>query len=194
METVKLKELAVAGISRGLSGKAPQQAEAELVEIINIKDLANGRIDIKSLEKKELSGVKDLSKVITRDGDILVAVKGSSFKTAIVDSSSKNRVFSSNIISLRVNEIIRPEIIVAYLNSPEGQHELNSIAKGSSIPSISISDLLELTIPMPSENIQISLAEYLNSVDHYLAALSKEEELVKRIKGHLISSLLGGIA
>lgn len=188
----KLKELVMASeISRGLSGKAPHQVEAELKETVNIKDFVDGRVDTRNLEKKALSDVKDLSKVTTREGDVLVAVKGSSFKTAIVDTNSKGRVFSSNIISLRLNEKIQPEILVAYLNSIEGQHDLDSIAKGTSIPSISTNDLLELTIPVPSEKVQISLKKYLNSVDNYLATLHKEEELVKKIKDHLVFSFLG---
>lgn len=195
MDKLKIKELVeVSDISRGLSVKTPHKAEAELVETINIKDLVDGRIDIRNLEKKELSGIKDLSKVLTREGDILVAVKGSSFKTAIIDADSKGRIFSSNLISLRLNEKIQPKILVAYLNSLEGQHELNSIAKGTSIPSISISDLLELKVPAPSLNTQSSLKEYLDSVDSYLSMLHKEEELIRKIKGHLVSSFLGGIA
>lgn len=194
MQKRKLKELVIGGeVSRGLSGKIPHQAKAELAEIITIKDLVNGRIDTRNLEKKELVGIKDFSKVITREGDVLVAVKGSSLKTAIIDADSRGRVFSSNIISLRLIEGIQPEILVAYLNSPEGQQELNSIAKGTGIPSVNTHDLLELEIPIPPLNIQNALIEYINSVDHYLEALSKEEELIRKIKGHFVSSLLGGI-
>lgn len=194
MDKLKIKELVEdSNISRGLSGKTPHKAEAELVETINIKDLVDGRIDVRNLEKKELSGIKDLSKVLTREGDVLVAVKGSSFKTAIIGADSKGRIFSSNLISLHLNERIQPEVLVAYLNSSEGQYELNSIAKGTSIPSISINDLLELTVPVPSLNIQISLKEYLDSVDSYLAMLRKEEDLVRKIKGHFVFSFLGGI-
>lgn len=192
MQKRKLKELVAGEISRGLSGKVPHQAKAELAEIITIKDLVNGRIDTRNLEKKELAD-KDLSKVITREGDVLVAIKGSSLKTAIIDADSKGRAFSSNIISLRLNEEVQPEILVAYLNSPKGQQELDSIAKGTGIPSIKTHDLMELEIPIPPLNIQNALKEYINSVDHYLEALSKEEELIRKIKGHLVSSLLGGI-
>lgn len=194
MSQHKLKDLVVAdGISRGFFGKAPRQAEADSVEIINIKDLVDGRIDTRNLEKKELSGVKNLLKFMAREGDVLVAVKGSSFKTALVDENSKDRVFSSNIISLHPNGKIKPEILVAYLNSPDGQHELYSISRGAAIPSISINDLLELKIPVPTESIQISLREYLDSVDTYLAILHKEEELIRKIKDNLIYSSLGGM-
>lgn len=195
MTILKLKDTVVVDeISRGIFGKAPQDTEARVIENINIKDMVDGRVDIRNLERREISDTKDLSKHLTREGDVLVAVKGSSFKIAVIDTDSKNRVFSSNIISLRLNGKIQPEILVAYLNSVEGQYELNSIGKGTCIPSISVNDLLELTIPVPSENIQISLKDYLNSVDNYLEKLRKEEELVRKIKDHFVSSFFEGIA
>jgi restriction endonuclease S subunit len=202
LERRKLKELVInRKVSRGFLGKAPHGSEAklaeniELAENISIKDMVDGRVDTRNLEKREIVGVKDLLKFTTREGDVLLAVKGSSFKTSLVDADSKDRIFSPNIISLRINEkMLLPEIVVAYLNSPEGKHEIDSIARGVCTTSISTNNLLELEIPVPPLKTQIALKEYLNSVDRYLEALHQEEKLINKIKDHVISSLMGVVA
>lgn len=193
MDRMKFKDLVDGEVSRGLSGKTTNEGKS--VPFINIKDLDNGRVDTKNLEKKELPVVKNISRFMAHEGDVLFTVKGPSFKSALVDADSKGRVISSNIISFRVNEeILLPEIVVAYLNSPEGKLELDSIARGIATSSISINNFLELTIPVPSIETQVALKEYLNSVNRYLETLHQEEELVKKIKEYIISSLLGDIA
>lgn len=195
MEKIKLKDLVMAGkISRGFLGKASSQEEGVHMPIIGIKDLVDGRIDTRYLEKREIPIGHGLPRSVTCKEDILFAAKGPSFNSALVDANSKGHIFSSNIIQFRVNEKILPDIIVAYLNSPEGKVEIDSFARGASLPSISVNKLLELEIPVPPLNTQIALKEYINSLDRYLEALHEEEELIKKIKNHVLSSIFGGTA
>lgn len=190
MQTRKLRELLVTDIIRGITAKPRQDGDEDLKEMINIRNLVDGKVSPISLEKRDVSGVKDISRILTLEGDVIIAVKGSSFKAALIDSSSQNRIISSNLIALRLNKTIKPEILVAYLNSQEGQHQLNDRSKGATIPVINPNELLEIDIPVPSEDTQSVLNEYLISTDRYLTILRKEQDLVRQMKDYLISSCL----
>ncbi len=187
----KLRELMATDIIRGISLKpSDDEGDEDLTEIINIRNLIEGRVLTTSLEKRDVSGIKDISRILTIEGDVIIAVKGSTFKAATIDSSSRNRIISSNLVALRLNNMIKPEILVAYLNSQEGQHQLNLRSKGATIPAINPNDLLEIEIPIPSDKTQYLLKEYLISTDRYLGYLKKEEDLVKQMKNYMISSFL----
>jgi len=190
MQHVKLKDLVVEMI-RGIFARSPESDDVPTIEMINIKDLKDGKIDIRSLEKRDCTSVKDFSRASVKRGDLIIAIKGSSFKTAVIGDDSDNRVISSNLIALRLNKTILPEILAAYLNSPDGQQNLISISKGVAVPSISPNDLLDLSIPIISNEDQEIVKEYLETSDCYLSKLKEEEVLVRKMRNHIISTSFG---
>ena len=190
MQHLKLKDLVVE-ITRGIFARSPESDDVPTVEMINIKDISDGKIDIRSLEKRDCNSVKDYSRAAVKRGDVIVAIKGSSFKAAVFNDDADNRVISSNLIALRLNKIMLPEILAAYLNSPEGQQNLLSIAKGATIPSINPNDLRELPIPQIPDNDQKIMKEYLEASDRYLSILRDEELLVRKMRNNIISSSFG---
>jgi len=190
MQHVKLKDLVVE-MTRGIFARSPESEDVPTVDMINIKDISDGKIDIRSLEKRDCTSVKDYSRAAVKRGDVIVAIKGSSFKAAVFNDDADNRVISSNLIALRLNKIMLPEILAAYLNSPDGQQNLLSIAKGATIPSINPNDLRELPIPQIPDNDQRIMKEYLEASDRYLSILRDEELLVRKMRNNIISSSFG---
>ncbi len=190
MQHVKLKDLVVE-MTRGIFARSPESEDVPTVEMINIKDISDGKIDVRSLEKRDCTSVKDYSRAAVKRGDVIIAIKGSSFKAAVFNDDADNRVISSNLIALRLNKIMLPEILAAYLNSPDGQQNLLSIAKGATIPSINPNDLRELPIPQIPDNDQRIMKEYLEASDRYLSILRDEKLLVRKMRNNIISSSFG---
>lgn len=190
MQHVKLKDLVVK-MTRGIFARSPESDDVPTFEMINIKDISDGKIDIRSLEKRDCTSVKDYSRAAVKRGDVIVAIKGSSFKAAVFNDDACNHVISSNLIALRLNKKMLPEILAAYLNSPDGQQNLLSIAKGATIPSINPNDLRELPIPQIPDNDQRIMKEYLEASDRYLSILMAEELLVRKMRNNIFSSSVG---
>lgn len=186
----RLKDLIVE-MTRGIFARSPESEDVPTIEMINIKDLSDGKVDIRSLEKRDCTSIKDYSRAAVKRGDVIIAIKGSSFKAAVFNDDADNHVISSNLIALRLNKTILPEILAAYLNSPDGQQNLLSIAKGATIPSINPNDLRELLIPIISDNDQKIMKEYLEASDRYLSMLKEEETLVRKMRNNIISSSFG---
>lgn len=190
MQHVKLKEL-VEKMIRGIFARSPESDDVPTIEMINIKDIKNGKIDIRFLNMRDCTSVKDYTRASVKRGDVVIAIKGSSFKAALITDDAENRVISSNLIALRLNNTVLPEILVAYLNSPEGQQNLLSISKGAAIPSINPNDLLVLSIPIISSDVQEKIKEYLEASDRYLSIVKEEEVFVRKMRNYIISTSFG---
>ncbi len=191
MNELRLKDV-TKEVIRGIAVRPPKSPDVPVQEVINIKDLHDGLVDVTSLDKRELIGKKDTKAALLKEGDILIAAKGAQFKVAVADRDTDGHIISSNLIALRLdmNKVI-PEVVSAYLNSPMGQHNLSSKSKGSNIPSINQKDLLETLIPVPPMERQLALKEYLKSVNGYLLALEKEEQIIRNIRNYIIFQHLG---
>lgn len=186
MEKRTLKELAK-GTFLGMAVRPPKDPDAPVFEVVNIKDLHDGHVDITSLEKREIASKRDPKAERTKVGDVLVAIKGSQFKAAVVDNNSEGYIISSNLISLRLDTSKAiPNVVAAYLNSPMGQHKLGIISKGTAIPSISQIELLRISIPTPPIEQQLALSDYLDSVQAYLTNLRREELITRNIRDYVI--------
>ena len=186
MEKRTLKELAK-GTFLGMAVRPPKDPDAPVFEVVNFKDLHDGHVDITSLEKREIASKRDPKAERIKVGDVLVAIKGSQFKAAVVDNNSEGYIISSNLISLRLDTSKAiPNIVAAYLNSPMGQHKLGIISKGTAIPSISQIELLRISIPTPPIEQQLALSDYLDSVQAYLTNLRREELITRNIRDYVI--------
>lgn len=186
MDEIKLKELVKETI-RGQHFRSPSDQDVPTYPVINIKDLREGHVDVSSLEKREVVGGNDPNRATINQNDLLVSIKGSQFKAAVADSGAEGIPISSNIIAFRLDtRRAIPEVILAYLNSPDGQRELGTKSRGSIIPSISPKDLLDVTIPLPSMEQQVILRDYLVAVHNYLMAMKKEQQIIIDVMNYAI--------
>ena len=90
---------------------------------------------------------------LLNNGDIIFSAKGTKNFAAQFEGKNGQCVASSTFLVIRINDKFRSEILSEYLvwfiNHPRTQEWLKSKARGSSIPSISKTELQELEISIP---------------------------------------------
>ncbi|KUL01764.1 MAG: Type I restriction modification system,specificity subunit [Methanomicrobiales archaeon 53_19] len=183
---VSLDQLATEVI-RGVAVRTPEQSDNEAVEVINIKDIRDGRIDTASLEKRVVTSARRGKDERIREGDVVVAVRGPQFKVGVVDKQADGHLITSNLVALRLDpHKVLPEVLAAYLNSAEGQHNLTAKSRGSAIPSINQKELLNIEVHLPPMETQRHIRDYLRSTEEYLATLRAEEETARKIRDYAI--------
>jgi type I restriction-modification system DNA methylase subunit len=171
----------VAKIRRGLQLTksrldSANKSEDRTHHMISLGNIENGKIqlDDSDLIKPE-ERWKDLYEVET--GDIIITSKGSLFKVAIVDNSTKNAIVSANLFIIRTNKNkYMPEILKYFLESEIGGELLEGIKKGSIIKSISNKDLEGFLIP----NIPIAVQEEATKLIY--ESQKRYEEAIKKAK------------
>jgi restriction endonuclease S subunit len=192
LQVKKLQDI-VAIRKKGLSSYYLQGNDVK-VPMINIKDIQEGEINPKTVDYVSVrkTDILDKSRVLT--GDVVISIRGSNFKVAVVDDSSSNFVISSNLIALTLSNEIIPEVLAAYFESSEGQNKLQSLAAGETIKGLSLKSLLEVEIPIPSLEVQENLSQYLKLLNDYKRISREELDLRDKIKDTVLTQCWGDVS
>lgn len=185
---VRLRDL-TRTVKRGLSSYYLQGDDAT-VSMINIKDIANGRIDTDTVDSVSVRETPLLEHSRIEPGDVIVAIRGFNFKAAVADESVRNFVISANLIALTFTDEVQPELIAAYFNSPLGQNMIRAKASGATIKGLNSRTLLDILIPLPSFSEQETLSRYLTLAREYDDTLRKELELRQKLTDAVVLRIM----
>lgn len=187
---IRLEEI-TKDVKRGLSSYYLQGCDVE-VSMINIKDIANGRIVSETVDRVSVRKTPLLERARIEPGDVVMAIRGFNFKAAVADDSVKDFVISANLLALTLSDKILPELISAYFNSPVGRNVLQSIARGATIRGLNSRDILDILIPLPSLSEQETLSHYLTLARECDDILQKELELRQKLTDAVVLKIMKG--
>ncbi len=129
-----------------------------------------------------------------KNGDVLLIARGlkaGNFKSAVFNSNSTKTIASSSVLIIRVNNqnILKPEFLCFYLNSPLGQISLANSVTGSYIGSITKSNLIKnLNIPIKTIQEQEKIVQLHKNLLEQLKLDRKRVEIKERIINSLITN------
>ncbi len=186
----RLRDLTVA-TKRGISSYYLQK-EGAITPFINIKDVCHGKINADTVENVMVKKTETVDKSRIEPGDIIITIKGSTFKAAVADDSVKDFVISANLIALKLNEQIQPEIVAAYLNSQMGQKKLLSRSAGAVQKALNLKSLMSVTIPVPPIEKQQKFTDYLTLLKMHNELSQKERVLRNKINDVIIQNFMTG--
>ena len=107
-----------------------------------------------------LTNSSKFSNHILNTGDILFAAKGRDFFAVVYDGKFQPAVASTTFLVLQVkSNNIAPDYITWYINHPQTQMLIWSLAKGSAIPSISKTILEQIEISIPELSKQFAILQ-----------------------------------
>lgn len=120
-------------------------------------------------------------KRITKLNDIVIKITPP-FAAALVDKEHEGLLVSSFCMILNnLPEKLLPEYLTAYLNSEEGVKQVTSSMSGSTIATINVTSLKNISIPVPSidkqKQIGDAFVKYLKNIEltNKLILFSKEK-------------------
>ena len=107
-----------------------------------------------------LTNSSKFSNHILNEGDILFAAKGRDFFAVVYDGKFQPAVASTTFLVLQVkSNNFASDYVTWYINHPQTQTLIWSLAKGSAIPSISKTILEQIEIPIPELSKQFAILE-----------------------------------
>jgi restriction endonuclease S subunit len=144
-------------IAQGLSVSRYRDSNGILESIVNVKDLENLYIN-HEVEKIELSSTASIQQHRLEKNDVIIAIRGSLLKSSVVTEASAGSFAGQNVAVFRPISLekVNPGYIAVLLRSKWMEQSLNVLQRRSStnLPSIRISDLRELKIPLPEIIVQ----------------------------------------
>ena len=158
-------------ISRGAQLRATEldklsttkKTDCQYLMLANIK---NGIISDELPYLKEIA--KSDLKYCLKNEDIVLSKIGRPFKVAMAQVEVGRKILANgNLYIIEVNrDKVNPYYVLAYLNSDDGITAMSRLITGSTIPSISVTALKTLQIPMVSLEEQNKIAKkYLAKLD-----------------------------
>ena len=171
----EIAETVTTGMPRSYEA-APDDGDHSVL-LVNVRDLVDGGVATPEQTVPYGDG-KRLSQYQVRAGDVLVAGRGTQPKVALVPEGFGEAVISSNLILVRLTGQLKPQVLVAYLMSPEGQAQL-AVRAGASAGYLALTAraLGELAVPVPPMEAQERLACLFDASERqYRLAISSAQQ------------------
>ncbi len=154
------------------------------IPYVRVKDIVGDRIDLPGLRRTTPEIASAYRRSTLRAGDLLIAIRGSYGRVAIVPPELDGGNITQDSARLDLNPIMLREYVAAYLRGPAAQAFLRRVARGVAVKGVNIGDLRHLPVPVPPPLVQRlivngverneSLANWLrddiqNALDHALS-------------------------
>lgn len=167
-------------IVRGISvpsGKYLDYPTEEGLLYVRISDIINGQITDEAA--KRIPAI--FGKVQLKAGDILLSVRGSIGKVALVTRSFEGAVPSSQLVVLRPYEhLVDRNYLFRVLSSEIVQKQLDHLKVGQFISHVSIAELRHLIIPLPSLQDQLRIVSRIERLERRYVKTRGEREKIQQ--------------
>ncbi|MBD2503845.1 restriction endonuclease subunit S [Anabaena azotica] len=149
-----------------------------------------GQINWSACDHISMRRYLESREIALEEGDIILTKDGTIGRVAIIDKLPGLATINSTMMLIRVRSPLVPRYVYHYLTGDKFQKLVADKVSGSSIPHIFQRDMVELTIPVPSESEQHYIAEILDSIDSAIAHTTSIIAKLKQIKAGLLHDLL----
>lgn len=137
----------------------------EGVVFLSSRNVTSGKINwdkIKYIDEKQ--HLEMHRRVAPRRGDILLAKNGTTGVAAMVDRDTVFDIYVS-LALLRATEVINPNFLLYFVNSPVAKQQFNKRLKGAGVPNLHLEEIREVNISFPlSLDEQSMLVERLDAI------------------------------
>ena len=147
-------------------------------KIINLADIKNGELDVKSLPSYSIENNARVEAYKVEVGDIVISNKGAT-KICIIPEHDEDILISQNFIGIRLKSNYNPQYIKEFLESPIGEYLINSRKTGTAVAMLNVRDLKEIPI------IEIDLEKQGEIINEYIRKKNILEEKMKELQAEM---------
>jgi len=156
--------------------------EGERLPVLQGRDLSMSYLNIDQLEKKNVP--QDLLKAVySQPGDVLLQRIGQRPQAFLVENELSGVLISDTVYVIRFKDVnmLQARYLVEFLNSAPGQAQLTSSIAGAVIPTISLTVLRKVRVPIPNQAV-VELVNNLHKVEQSLFdRMSKARQLRQKL-------------
>lgn len=139
------------------------------IKAISVKDIGAAGLDVAGLDEITVEHLSDAERYLIRPRDVLLSVRGTQAKVAIVPDGIDRAVATATLAVVRVlDDVVLPEVLAAYLGSPLGLAQLNARARSATGQvALTARDIREIQVPLPAMEVQRRIAGLVLELDAY---------------------------
>lgn len=162
--------------------------------MINLRDVGASPLPpLTQLERVAVQMTPRAERARVSDGEVLVAARGTQFRSALVPARTVGAIASANLLVVRLGNALLPEVLLAFLRSPAGEQQLRACATSSTGGFLLTPKTLgAVQVHLPPMPIQQKLAAFARASDAVLAASERVLELRRELHNSVVAAVLGG--
>ena len=166
------------------------------VPYVEVRDIRDGRIDVAGLNRTTQELHSQFPRSHLKAGDVLIAVRGSYDRSAVVPPDLTDANISRDVARLAPLEGLVSEFLALYLHSPPVLAHFRRIARGVAVKGINISSIRELSIRVPTvpeqHRIVAEVDRRLSVVDAMSAMLKASHERSYGLRQSILQEAFAG--
>jgi type I restriction enzyme S subunit len=173
-EVIPLKYFAKEGATNFVDGPFGSDLKVsdytkEGVRVLQLQNLGDGAFKNKSKIYTSEAKAQQLSRCITKAGDIIIAKMAEPLARAtIVPVIDKKSLIVADLIKLRSAQNVDSEYLVNFINFEDFRREAERLSTGTTRTRISLSTLKTISLPAPPLEQQQKIAKILSTVDNLI--------------------------
>lgn len=158
----------------------PKTPDPGVIPYVEVRSIAKGRIKVDELHKTTAALHASFPRSVLRTGDVVLAVRGSFDRAAVVPQSLDGANVSRDVARISPTAHLLPEFLAAFLVSPEARSYFAAHARGVAVRGVNIGDLRRLPVPAPDIVDQRSAIARIQSVGSANERIQVEIETAER--------------
>ncbi|MFU2164099.1 restriction endonuclease subunit S [Streptococcus pluranimalium] len=167
----------------------PSQVQGDSIGIINIININKGIIDYERLKTYDDKD-RIVAKYYLKEGDVLIASKGTQLKIAVFEEQDRPVVASSNFTIVRPSSKVMGHYIKLFLETQQGQDLLKATDRGKAVMNLSTREIGHIPIPhLPLVKQEYAIGRYLRGQADYQRKMERAHSEWQRIQDEVKRSL-----
>ena len=128
-----------------------------------------------------------------QEGDIVITITGNVGRVVLLDGIVGSANINQHIARIRISSRRADARFVYHvLSQPLMRRHYSSITTGQAYPQISLQQVRETVVPLPSLEEQVAIADVLSDMDAEIAALEQRRDKTRALKQGMMQELLTG--
>ena len=165
----------------------------EGIYFVRSQNVGLGRLELNEIAYLPKEFNKKERKSILQKNDLLINIVGASIgRAAVADDIVEGGNVNQAVAIARLKQGIEPFFVMTFLLTLGGQFQLHKQKKDIARANLSLQDIKNLLIPLPSVSAQTETVEILQACDTKIAALEQEAERLDELFHAMLDELMTG--
>ncbi|MEN3156673.1 N-6 DNA methylase [Priestia aryabhattai] len=178
IETLPLKELAT--FYRGYNASTKDEDENGEYAVLKIADVIKGEILFENLSRYTIKNNAKIENNRIQNNDVLLSIRGANRKVSIFQSDRDDVLMSQNFVGIRCGNLLLPDFLKLYLESPIVQFYFLKHMTGSTIPNLPIKEVKTLLVPLLPLAKQEAIVKHYKEETAYISKKIQELQLQQK--------------
>jgi type I restriction enzyme S subunit len=165
----------------------------EGIPFLYVSCIRDGQINWEKASSVSEEVYKEISEGKKPEAGVILYTAVGSYGHAVMLKGDKRLGFQRHIAYIRPDELaIHPKFLTHWLDSVRAKKYADRVAQGNAQKTVTLYDLSNYPVPLPSRKIQEEIADFLDQFDSRVQSEEGIKEKLKRLKKGLMQDLLTG--